>query len=393
MDVQTDPMNREKKRGNFIQTSSSSAAAADLVTLVRSLPPEIITEILSRLPVKSLLRCRCVSISWNALIVDPIFVKKHLKASQNEEQLLIRYSQWVRTSDVKSVYISDVLNEEFPTALSLHFPKKYSKSDIWIIGSCNGLVCVVIDQAKILLWNPSTRESKKLPSCGYKERASRFIAYGFGYDERNSDYKVIVINCKSTNFTGPFSTQIKIYGLKNGSWRKVKNYPQFCPLGDMGMFVNGTLHWGASIDTGINSYQSILTFDMSEETFSEISQPCFGESVLDSVIWVLNGCLCMLINYHDERKFDLWIMKDYGKTESWTKLFSLPFPEGRMNFQFTPLYITKKNEILMLFGKQLVLFHVESKVITISYPGLKNEHKRCLEALTYTESLASPFPE
>ncbi|XP_047320861.1 F-box/kelch-repeat protein At3g23880-like [Impatiens glandulifera] len=385
MDIQTD---RERKRGNFIQTSSS--VAADLVTLVRSLPPEIITEILSRLPVKSLLQCRCVSISWNALIADPIFVKKHLKASQNEEQLLMR---WDRTSDVKSYYISDILNEECPNAHSLDFPIKPSKSDLWMIGSTNGLVCVVLDQAEIFLWNPSTRISNKLPSCGYKKRRSQFIAYGFGYDERNSDYKVIVINSKSKNLTGPFSTQIKIYGMKSGSWRKVKNYPQFCPLGDMGMFVNGTLHWGASMKTGIDNYRSILTFDLSEETFSEISQPCFEGLIMDSLIGVLSGCLCMLFNC-GEKKIDVWVMKEYGKTESWTKLFTLPFLKSGMGFQcFRPLYISRKNEILMLFGEQMVLFHLESKVVTVSYPGIKNVHKRGLEALTYTESLVSPFLE
>ncbi|XP_047309300.1 F-box/kelch-repeat protein At3g23880-like [Impatiens glandulifera] len=390
-------MDQERKQGNFIQTSST--AAADLVTLVSSLPPEMITEILSRLPVKSLLQCRCVSISWNALIANPIFVKKHLKASQNQAQLLMRR---VLDCDVKSYYISDILNEECPIAHSLDFSIIPSNSDlcmteIWIMGSCNGLVCVAIDEVEILLWNPSIRKSKTLPSCGLKKRTSlsipsQFFAYGFGYDERNSDYKVIVIKSNSKKFTGPFSNEIKIYGLKSGSWRKVKNYPQFCPLGERGMFVSGSLHWGASMETGINNYQGILTFDLTEETFSEISQPCFGEGILDSLVGVLSGCLCMLFNYGG-KKFDLWIMKDYGKTESWTKLFSLPFP-NRIDFHsFTPLYISKKNEILMQLGKQLVLFNLENKVVTISYPGIKNVDNHFIEALTYTESLVWPFPE
>lgn len=44
-----------------------------------ALPCDMLDEILCRLPVKLLLRCRCVSKEWCSLIDSTRFVKKHLK--------------------------------------------------------------------------------------------------------------------------------------------------------------------------------------------------------------------------------------------------------------------------------------------------------------------------
>ncbi|KAM3220315.1 putative F-box protein [Capsicum annuum] len=46
------------------------------------LPEEIIDKILSRLPVKSLLRFKCVCKYWNSITIDPRFISLHYKLSQ-----------------------------------------------------------------------------------------------------------------------------------------------------------------------------------------------------------------------------------------------------------------------------------------------------------------------
>nr|XP_016475644.1 PREDICTED: F-box/kelch-repeat protein At3g06240-like [Nicotiana tabacum] len=49
------------------------------------LPPELITEILLKLPVKSLLQFRRVSKSWLSLVFSPEFVKTHLSICTNNK--------------------------------------------------------------------------------------------------------------------------------------------------------------------------------------------------------------------------------------------------------------------------------------------------------------------
>ncbi|KAI5440943.1 hypothetical protein KIW84_010421 [Lathyrus oleraceus] len=56
---------------------------------VTAVPDELIAEVLSLLKVKSLLRLKCVSKSWNKLISDPFFVKIHFhKSSLNTDLTL-----------------------------------------------------------------------------------------------------------------------------------------------------------------------------------------------------------------------------------------------------------------------------------------------------------------
>ncbi|KAG8369685.1 hypothetical protein BUALT_Bualt14G0039500 [Buddleja alternifolia] len=62
---------------------NSVTSHGDDQTVTSYLPCEIIQEILSRLPIKSVLRFQIVSKSWNALILEPKFSRVHLNQSKN----------------------------------------------------------------------------------------------------------------------------------------------------------------------------------------------------------------------------------------------------------------------------------------------------------------------
>ncbi|KAK4737063.1 hypothetical protein R3W88_000760 [Solanum pinnatisectum] len=83
------------------------------------LPLEVIAEIISRLPVKSLLK------------FSPEFVKFHMSLSFNKSS-------------------NDRVMEEF----NLDFLMKNSGISFLIEGSVNGLLCLVNEVDKIFLWNP-----------------------------------------------------------------------------------------------------------------------------------------------------------------------------------------------------------------------------------------------
>ncbi|KAE9599031.1 putative F-box domain-containing protein [Lupinus albus] len=53
------------------------------------IPFEVITEILSRVPVKSLIQFKCVCKSWKTLISDSEFARKHLSTIHHHHNLLL----------------------------------------------------------------------------------------------------------------------------------------------------------------------------------------------------------------------------------------------------------------------------------------------------------------
>ncbi|PNX70663.1 F-box/kelch-repeat protein, partial [Trifolium pratense] len=53
------------------------------------LPEELILDVVSFLPVKSLIRLKCVRKSWKSLISEPTFVKLHLNRSSRNADLTI----------------------------------------------------------------------------------------------------------------------------------------------------------------------------------------------------------------------------------------------------------------------------------------------------------------
>lgn len=59
----------------------------------KTIPHEIIFEILLRLPVKSLCRFKCVSSSWLALISDPQFVMLQLHRNKRRNLILSNLSR------------------------------------------------------------------------------------------------------------------------------------------------------------------------------------------------------------------------------------------------------------------------------------------------------------
>ncbi|KAH0730598.1 hypothetical protein KY285_001506 [Solanum tuberosum] len=81
------------------------------------LPEELIIEILYRLPVKSIGRCRCLSKHWRNFLSGPQFIKLHfnLHAHTQEEKLII--VTW--RSELHTItLIHDILEDEFIDSIS-----------------------------------------------------------------------------------------------------------------------------------------------------------------------------------------------------------------------------------------------------------------------------------
>ncbi|KEH24073.1 F-box protein interaction domain protein [Medicago truncatula] len=105
-----------------------------------------------------------------------------------------------------------------------------------ILGSCYGLLCMYISsQRSFSLYNLSIRFiSKNSPKSSSLDCVHCY--YGFGYDQVNDKYKMLLV----VHNTNDYLT--KIYTFGEDSWKTIPNFP-CTPTMRLGKFVGGTLNW------------------------------------------------------------------------------------------------------------------------------------------------------
>ncbi|KAL6505498.1 hypothetical protein OROHE_022901 [Orobanche hederae] len=343
------------------------------------LPQEIIEEILSRLPVKSLLRFRCVSKSWLCLFGSTQFVKTHLQnLARNTSFSHHKVIFSVRDGGLKQYSLQSLLNDgpnPIPTGLCSN---GVVETGDHIVGCCNGLVCIVKEGGKrVLLWNPSTRISKEVPHHDHDDHSIHTCA--FGWDEWSGAYKVIVVLCS----VGEQERLYKVYSSRTNSWKNVDGL-EFCS--HPGQFANGKLHlFGLNVE--------IVTFDLKTDVFGTMELPDKPDDWHNhsAAMGVLGGCLSLCYVYakdldgHHKQRLDLWVMK---KHESWVKVMAVPF-----YWEFVmarPLCISPNAEIILICPPFFFVHHPKHNVIL---PLNDFEVEAPLLSHLYVESLVSPHQQ
>ena len=175
-----------------------------------NLPPEIIHEILSWLPVKSLRRFKCVSKSWRSLISDPKFVTTYfIKAIKDKDRLHCQTRRVMFTdaahNGLHSMHLDKFLDHKYhddsndtgdPSVVAaIEHEYVYSKVlGVWVsmLCSCNDLLLCMLCDLRLYLVNPSTKETKKLPEIPKEEKyRSSINLYGIGFDHSTYEHKVV----------------------------------------------------------------------------------------------------------------------------------------------------------------------------------------------------------
>ena len=284
------------------------------------IPPEIIGEILSRLPVKTLLRFRCVCKSWKSLISDACFIRKHLfhmsasTGCPSQRHLLFADKKFTR---LEVVSLDSVLGSKHCESIA-NPPRSVLQFDeiplgnLQPMGSCNGLILLLDrDRGTLLLSNPSTRETKILPDGVLHRRRRMNNLFSFGYDSASDDYKVAEI----------FGKRASLYSLQKNSWKRIADLPY--RLEYSSPCCGNYFIW--RIDCMMpKTWEKFMSFDLVTESFQERPLPP-GTIKKYYVLGELHGNVCTL--YQFSSRIDMWVMKEFGLKESWVKFLTFPPPE------------------------------------------------------------------
>ncbi|KAH6791127.1 hypothetical protein C2S51_006133 [Perilla frutescens var. frutescens] len=362
---------------------------------IDGLPAEICEKILLMLPVKTLLRFKCVCKQWHNLIESWSFIDRHYRHESNQDRLFFNLLE----VDVRE-NLSSPRSEEVPWF-------SYLDSVMHFMGPANGLFCEINLRGQMIILNPAMRELKAvppLPSLSWHDPTGlqlRSLTFGFGVDPFtgdckivafyrdlfNDDYKNFVCVYKSSSDSWKFKEDVEwVDSMKRSSWSKSKT------------FLNGVYYWLVQPFDGGGSF-AILAFDVRTERFREIQVPGGVERLkhfdLDSIQIEseMLACAVKLVTYDDSigllsdkcEWIDLWVMGEQG---SWTRKFRVgPRVEGD---QLIPICMWK-NEALLgdLANSDLILRHVSTQNVRIVKPPFDYRYLYQNSAFSYKESLVS----
>jgi F-box interacting protein len=298
----------------------------------RDLPEDLLMEILSRLPVKSLMRCKCVSKSWYALVTNPSFITKHLKISHNLNRgaAILRHG-----GGLDQLRLSTLSNETLEVSgdvdLSQWFQDEVTM--VSMFGPCNGILCLsgtlwttrggYRDYDRLVLWNPATRESRILPPFP-RQGDLDFVSYlGFGFDPKTNDYKVVSI----LNFLFQYC-EVQVYHLSTNSWRVLDSSPDpsyFIHPPRFSSYLNGVYYWSVRVlDYSYMGRRLLLSFDMSNEVFQEVLPPppeggCIEDiAVINDTVTLISPC-----GIESKEWVEIWVLNECGVERTWTKIFTI----------------------------------------------------------------------
>ncbi|KAM5582683.1 F-box/kelch-repeat protein [Rosa sericea] len=396
------------------------------------LPEHIILQILCRLPVKSLIRFSCVSKRWRSIIIsDPQFRKAHLKLASEQrsitKRLILSVSPSVSIRDHQSqtrvdqplrIQSLESLFGDNSSVTNLTFPSE-EHCRINILGSCNGLVVLGNSYKEWSIWNPSTRFFRKIPAPDFSSvtKKSRTIEpdrYGFGYVSSTDDYKVVlVVHIGSDDSVSAPDVKIFIFSVRANCWKisEVSRWPflKYRPTSDCGTFSNEAIHWVNQyyvyLEDYIEANIDVCAFDLENEELRKVPVPCFNQDddrVYDRRMRTVvhsGGCLCVSSQtiHHRSGDIELWMMRDYGVSNSWAKLYK--FSKYDLPVRLTRYYgwdlslVTESGSIVINFDNKELLrieCHKEEKPVCVGQYRLE-EVSGCyfFNATVYDETLIS----
>ncbi|PIA54762.1 hypothetical protein AQUCO_00900977v1 [Aquilegia coerulea] len=274
---------------------------------MNSLPSEIVTEILIMLPLRSILRFRLVSKTWQNTIDSFRFATMQLsRATQADTK-----SNPMECPLYSNPYVNGLL---------------CFCSDAWSNGSykdfCFGYI-----------YNPATQD------CLNKVHT---VTPGFGFHESSKDYKVVQLFYWFAQ-DGTTKSDGRVFTLGSKLWRRLENVPKVhCCRVASSASINGYLHC-----FGFIAYPQFTILPQNEKGYYYPRE---------FKVMNLGGCLSICDGSYDDH-IELWIMKEYNVHESWTKyIVSRAYAVDGMPFtKVLPISIWKNGEILLLYDSRMLV--------------------------------------
>ncbi|CAH9142002.1 unnamed protein product [Cuscuta epithymum] len=295
------------------------------------LPLEIISDVLKRLPVKSLIRFQSVCNLWKNLLKSPSFIASHLDHS-NRENLTIIFRRIPYSFTL--LYCLDG-NMQPIQVRNNPFIDRFKSLEV--VGCCNGLLCIQTRQLgklpSLYLWNPAIREVREVPRSRPSTNLCYMTSLGFAFCPTVKDYKIVIPYVTPSDVEYGF----EVYSLATTSWKNIK-IPRLkeghilteCITSNGSMFWFATKRIVAGQYHGEDNTNLIASLYLAMDEFRLIPPP----PLLENRIAKLTVYENKLAVFHYSQPFmntgntsiDLWVIEE-GINGSWSKILTCnPYP-------------------------------------------------------------------
>ncbi|KAF3456192.1 hypothetical protein FNV43_RR00842 [Rhamnella rubrinervis] len=425
LEITSGVMEEDRKKGRREKKHTTTTSAVDVIL------KDVMDHILGKLPLRNLVRFKCVCKAWNNSITRiaksthgprKIIVSPH-DSNPYTCLKIVDIDAVVAASSNTETY-SDSESEEIIQEIKFHINLPYK-----LVGSCNGLLFIEFFTGKkgrkkgkwniYFLWNPLI---KKFTLLSFLPPSNNMLDFrsmiGFGHDGCSDDYKVVrIFAYKDSSF------EALVFSLKTGSLRYSKleqpfsnntiyKFLKYVP--SMGNLVNGALYWAVSdfdyrdrspndesdwfedhfnrTDRSHRLRFRILRFDLADEKFSWMQAPLYVDPQFNLRLMVFKGK--KLCAYQTDRVIKMWVLegdKGIEKDELWAEFMRIPFYQGRIGPErnFAPLAFMRDGRVLVCKNDVIAdcrLYngvHFEKLKKGLGFEGWYYEH------FTYEETIES----
>ncbi|KAJ4903049.1 F-box protein DOR [Raphanus sativus] len=372
------------------------------------LPNDLAMEIFSRLPPKSIARCRCASKLLSSMLRSQDFTDSFLTKSVARPQLLFACED----HHGEFIFISSPQpeNPKENSHVVASNPLACLPRSNGFYGCTNGFFCYEPDQFFKGLKEPVQVPVICNPSTGQSLTTPRLISrqmYGvksyLGYEPMEKEFKVLSMNNSRVSDEW-ISAEHQVLTLETEklSWRLVEcciPHVHSCKW----ICISGVLYYAAR---AVGSYENtmVVCFDLRSEKFSSVK---FGKAAMPGSTTLVNygGKLGLLMSgdSHDNvvtrasTSLELWVLLDAAKHEWSNHVYVLPPCWEEVVVAETTMYIAGMvgtNEIVLSPSYQdvpyyVIYFNVERKTITqVGIQGLEAFRGRSFKTyLNYVENV------
>ncbi|KGN46585.1 hypothetical protein Csa_004796 [Cucumis sativus] len=354
-----------------------------------NLPHDVLFQILSRLPISSLIQFHSVSRSCRLLAqYTQLFDPNH-----DHFRCLIFHSDFPIRNHLYFVDFPSLTQHKF-SVKRIFTPFAATMPEYDVVGSCNGFLCLSdsLYNENLFIYNPFTRDYLELPKS--KDFSNPDVVYGIGFHPQTKRLKIlkIVYSKGFRRIQRRFHhSEVQVFTLGTSNWRSIGRIFHHLAQGQSPAAINGRLHW-VSLPRRHYVGRTIVSFDLASEEFIDIPKPDYGSlSRCNFQLMNLNDCLSAVV-YCSYGKMEIWVMEQYGVKESWVKSFNIGsyMPKGlkqegtEMCFKVSKIVVKgrivrvvcvlKSGEILLEYrNRALVVFNPSSgKFKDVSFEGMPN---------------------